>query len=217
MGNVEAREDPQAQAAVVSAAVPAKGVAGVRSVAPQPQCALADEDEMRALRAMTVVRPVNAKVLNSDFMARARAAAPCPMDVRPLMLMIWDYHTHVRERAGEAAAQQERTLAQLAASEQAVADALKTLATHASVIGTFTEAARGLDSVDALARDTAIRASYAQEAAERLDRVMQLVEGEIEIDHPNALAAVSASPSPELPPDTLTALADERLAFVSPM
>lgn len=212
MGNVEAREEPQAPTAVIS---PAAG--GARAAAKQQPCALADEDEMRALRAMTVVRPVNAKVLNADFMARARAAAPCPMDVRPLMLMIWDYHTHVRERAGEAAAQQERTLAQLAASEQTVADALETLATHARVIGTFTEAARALDSVDALARDTAIRASYAQEAAERLDRVMQLVEGEIEIEHPHALAAASASPSPELPPDTLTALADERLAFVSHM
>ena len=153
-------------------------------------CRVDDEAELRALRALPTVSPVNARVLHANFVTRAQATAPVRLDARPLMLLIWEYHGHVRERADAAAAQQDRVHAQLRASGATLARACATLTAHAETVGTLTHALGAVAAAAGTVRDTAIRASYAQDAAERLDRVMALVESEIEIEHPHLLAAI---------------------------
>ena len=183
MGNVETRGGSGSRPAVAQLEWPAPK-------AVPAQCRVADEAELRALRALPAVAPVNARVLHANFVTRAQATAPAPLDVRPLMLLVWEYHGHVRERAAAAAALQDRVHAQLRASAGTLARTLATLAAHADTVGTLTRALGAVGAAAGTVRDTAIRASYAQDAAARLDRVMALVESEIELEHPHLLASI---------------------------
>jgi len=179
----------------------------------EPQCQVQDEKELQALKLLPAVKPVNPEVLTANFMTRAHAVAPIAMDVRPIMLIIWDYNEHIKEHCEKAAAAQEHTLKQLPDSERSLAECLATMRTHANTINALTSSFGELQSVSAIVRDTTLRASYAEEAAERLERALAHVEGEIEVKFPNLLDSMPNIPSPP-PEDSLFDMrSPERLAM----
>ena len=175
-------------------------------------CRVAEEAELRARRALPAAQPVNPRVLHANFVTRAQATCPAPLDARPLLLLVWAQRTHAESCAAAAAAQQERVHAQLRASAAFLARSTAALSAHAATVRTLTGALGGVAAAAGTVRDTAIRAAYALDAAERLDRVMALVESEIELEHPGLLASIPDPPPSPDPVDPVDALANIRLS-----
>ena len=165
----------------------------------EPLCDLREEKELEALRRLPIVRPVNPDVLNANFVTRAHAIAPEAMDVRQIMLIIWDYNGHVKERAEAAAAAQERSLTLLSQGEEFLAQCVETLNNHKDTICALTDSFGVLRSVSSACRDTRERASYAEEAARRLDLELGFIESRIEAEHPHLLESMPEIPAP--PPE----------------
>ena len=159
-------------------------------------CPLKEEKELQALRNLPALKPVNSDVANANFVTRARAVAPEAMDVRPIMLLIWDYNAHVKEQCERASNAQEHTLKLLTENEKTIAQCLQTMNTHANTISALTSSFGELQAVSGMVRDTVVRAQYAEEAAERFERVMALVESEIEVKFPHVLETMPDIPEP---------------------